>query len=111
MVATANELIDIVASFVADLEPAIRVERVILFGSYGSGAASRWSDIDIAVVSPDFTGVPMWRRQEMMAERMARSDPRLAPIGYSPEELAEPPLFLRQVLATGKILYPHAETS
>jgi predicted nucleotidyltransferase len=34
----------------------INVERAFLFGSQASGGATEWSDIDVALVSPDFTG-------------------------------------------------------
>jgi uncharacterized protein len=34
----------------------INVNKAILFGSYANGKADEWSDIDIAIVSDDFTG-------------------------------------------------------
>jgi len=34
----------------------IKVQKAILFGSYAYGKANEWSDIDIAIVSDDFTG-------------------------------------------------------
>lgn len=34
----------------------IRIERAILFGSQVRGTATEWSDIDVALVSPDFSG-------------------------------------------------------
>lgn len=34
----------------------IRIERTILFGSQVRGTATEWSDIDVALVSPDFSG-------------------------------------------------------
>jgi len=35
-------------------EQGIRVDQIVLFGSYAKGDANEWSDIDIAVISPDF---------------------------------------------------------
>lgn len=32
----------------------ISVEKVFLFGSYAEDNADEWSDIDIAIISPDF---------------------------------------------------------
>ena len=32
----------------------ITIEKVILFGSYADNRADEWSDIDIAIISPDF---------------------------------------------------------
>jgi predicted nucleotidyltransferase len=34
----------------------ININKAILFGSYANGKADEWSDIDIAIVSDDFTG-------------------------------------------------------
>lgn len=34
----------------------INVQKAILFGSYANGKADKWSDIDIAIVSDDFSG-------------------------------------------------------
>lgn len=34
----------------------IRIERTILFGSQVRGKTTEWSDIDVALVSPDFSG-------------------------------------------------------
>ena len=34
----------------------ITIERAILFGSQASGTATTWSDIDVALISADFTG-------------------------------------------------------
>lgn len=108
MVATDVEIMDIIRSLVSQLEPKMHVSKVILFGSYVSGAPKKWSDIDIAIVSPSFSRLPMWRRQELLAESLPKADVRLSPLCYSPEELAEPTPFLRQILRTGRVVYPTA---
>ena len=35
----------------------IHFKKVILFGSYARNSAHQWSDIDLALVSDDFTGM------------------------------------------------------
>ena len=105
MVATAVEIEEILRSLVKQLEPDVRVLKLILFGSYAAAAPSDWSDIDVAVVSPTFSSVPMWRRQQILAKRLRDSDVRLSPIGYTPEELDKPPLFLKEIVRTGKVVY------
>ena len=45
----------IIQKFVAVLlNKGIRIEQVILYGSYASGNINPYSDIDIAIISPDF---------------------------------------------------------
>ena len=105
MVATDIEITDVIRSVVSQLEPRIRVDKIILFGSYASGSPQKWSDIDIAIISPSFSVLPMWRRQELLAEYLSSADVRLSPLGYAPEELLEPTLFLREIIRTGKVVY------
>jgi predicted nucleotidyltransferase len=107
MVAAQTELERIVDAVVSGLEPDIPVNAVVLFGSYASGTPRDWSDIDVAIVSPAFSSVPLWRRQEILAETLADADVRLSPIGYSPEEYCEPAThsFLREIIRTGRVVY------
>ena len=105
MVATDVDIADIVHAVVRELEPKIRVAKVILFGSYASNTQERWSDIDIAIISASLSSVPMWRRQEILAESLPSADVRLSPIGYAPEEISHPTLFLREILRTGTVVY------
>ena len=105
MVATDVEIMGIIRSTVGQLKPKVRVSTVILFGSYASGAVRRWSDIDVAIISPAFSGMPLWRRQELLAELLPEADVRLSPLAYSPEELSKPTPFLREIIRTGKVVY------
>jgi len=41
--------------FLAAVRLRKRVESAYLYGSYPSGRATEWSDIDLALISPDFT--------------------------------------------------------
>lgn len=43
----------------------IRIERAILFGSQVLGTATECSDIDVALVSPDFSGTRFLDNQRM----------------------------------------------
>ena len=105
MVATDVEVADVVHAIVSQLQSRISVDKVILFGSYASGSPKNWSDIDIAIVSRSFSNVPIWRRQELLAEYLPEADVRLSPIGYSPEELSKPTIFLREIIRTGRVVY------
>jgi uncharacterized protein len=41
---------------------SLRVDRVILFGSYAHGKPHKDSDLDIAVISPDFEKMGLYER-------------------------------------------------
>lgn len=84
MVATDVEIMDISRSVVSQLEPKMHVSKIILFGSYASGAPKKWSDIDIAIISPSFSRLSIWRRQELLAESLPKADVRL-PLSVIPQ--------------------------
>jgi predicted nucleotidyltransferase len=107
MVAADVEIGEVVQRVVDELNGSIQVSKVILFGSYANGAPRKWSDIDVAIISPDFSGVPLWRRQEILAENLREADVRLSPLGYSPEESSDPDRhsFLHEIIRTGRVVY------
>lgn len=107
MVATASDLETIISGFIALLSKAVRVEAVILYGSYAKGSPDEWSDFDVAVISPDFEDVPMWRRQEIVSRLTLDRDRRIEPIGYPSSEYHNPGphSFLREIIHTGRVVY------
>lgn len=49
-------IIDMVQKFLAKLSKQnIHIDSAYLFGSYAKGTENKWSDIDVAVISPDIT--------------------------------------------------------
>ena len=107
MVASTTEVRGSVSDFARRLGEGISVEAIILYGSYANGRPHEYSDIDVAVISPDFEGVPTWRRQEIIASLTLDRDRRLAPIGYSSSEYHNPGphSFLREIIRTGRVVY------
>jgi predicted nucleotidyltransferase len=108
MVTTASELAAAIAEFVRLLEKGLHIEAVVLFGSHALGTAHEDSDIDLAVISPDFEGLPMSRRQIMVADLSVHRPRDLAPIGYPSSEYHNPGphSFLGEIIRTGKVVYP-----
>jgi predicted nucleotidyltransferase len=106
-VATESEVEQALRDFVAALRRQVRIERVLLYGSYVNGKPHEWSDFDIAIVSPDFEGVPLWRRQEVIASLSVGTDPRITPIAFSSSEYHNPSAhsFLREIKRTGRVVY------
>lgn len=64
MVRTEAQVRDIIFKYIDFLSGQIKVNKVILYGSYAEGSATEDSDIDIAVESPDFgkNYVEDWQR-------------------------------------------------
>lgn len=66
-------------------EKKIRVEKAILFGSYARGLENKDSDIDIAIISPDFGRD--YLEEAVMLKKISESiDLDISPRPYSTEE-------------------------
>jgi hypothetical protein len=88
------------------LEPSLQVERVLLYGSYANGQARAERDIDIAVVSKDFSRMSELQAIQTLAHRRIHCDSMLMPVGYSPEEFNDPDnAFACEIARTGRELY------
>ena len=85
----------------------IQVQRLILFGSYATGKAKTYSDIDIAVISAAFKGKGILKRQELLGEAIYPLQDPIEAIGFTPAEYknAEPLSFLSEIISTGKVLH------
>jgi predicted nucleotidyltransferase len=78
----ANELFEVLAG------EGIHPSEMILYGSHARGEASRWSDIDIVIVSDDLERWPPLERLELLSRLAARVDAPLEVLGYTPNEIA-----------------------
>ncbi len=87
------------------LEEKIRVEKMILFGSYARGKPHDYSDVDLAVISPDFHGGT--ERDFLLLARAAREiTPLIEAFPYTPKDLKKRQRgdFLDEILRTGKVV-------
>lgn len=84
------------------VKKGIRIDQVILYGSYASGNMKRYSDIDLAIISPDF-GKDKFEESKLLLQTAWRIDPRLQPVPISSESFNEKnwvPL-IHQIKASG----------
>jgi predicted nucleotidyltransferase len=78
----------------------IRYERVLLFGSQAAGAANEGSDIDLLVISPDWSPYSERERLERLGVAAARILEPIQARGITPAEIATHQLapFWEQIL-------------
>ncbi len=111
MVYTKSELEILLKQFVNLARKKIPIERVILFGSYASGRPKRYSDIDLAVISPYFRGVNSIERIRLLLDFVHTTKmPKLVDVetlGYTPEEYEKPLRYglLEEIKRKGKVIY------
>lgn len=88
------------------LQEKIRVHQIILFGSYARGTPRDYSDIDVAVISPDFRGGG--KADYLLLGRAAREvTPLIEAFAYTPTDLQrrQPGDFLDHIVTTGKMIF------
>lgn len=91
MVYKKSELKSLIDEFIKGVKRKIRVEKVILFGSYAWGRPRAYSDIDLAVISRDFKKLSDLKRIGMLLDVVYKLRmPKLVDVevlGFTPEEL------------------------
>lgn len=93
-------IIDIVESYAKAVGKEIKVSKVILYGSYAKGTQHKDSDIDVAVVSSDFTGDTVEDRLKLMKCRW-EIDLGIEPMPFRPEDFISDDPFVREIIETG----------
>lgn len=97
------------ADFVHRLEAAgaLKVQKVILFGSYAHGWPHMWSDFDLVVLSDGFRGTNHLERIDLLSRVAHDLDHRIEPLAYTPGEYrrAGPATFLGEIKRTGRVIY------
>ena len=108
MVKSTSQIKQIANNLVIHLEKkGIKVDRLLLYGSYANGNPLSYSDIDIAVISSSFDNKSLIKRQELLAEAIFPLDEPIEAIGYGYQEFKKstPLSFLSEIIAKGKIIY------
>lgn len=91
-VSSRNEIINIIEHYAEELRKEIHLEQLYLFGSYVSGTANSDSDIDVLIVSSDFSDDIM--ENQMLLRRIRRKiDLRIEPHPVKTEDLEHSVLF------------------
>jgi len=76
------------------------IEAAYVYGSQARGAATEWSDIDVAVVSHDFSADLFEERLALM--RLAASvDDRIEPHPFTPEDFTSNHPLVAEIQRTG----------
>jgi predicted nucleotidyltransferase len=101
MAAVTDASINIVNHFLTLLAEAhITVQKAMLFGSTVRGTATEWSDIDVAIVSSDFSGIP-FRDSQMLSDFLLQVDSRIELHTFRPEDFNENNGFAGEIIKKG----------
>ncbi len=104
--AALADLEEIIERGLARVRERVRIEAAYLFGSQLTGDADEYSDIDLAVFTPDVDGLNFVERINLTSEIAVECDSRLQLHLYRSRALASarPTNFAGYVVAHGKRL-------
>ena len=81
----------IVNHYIQTLKKKIRTKGVLLFGSFAWGKPTKHSDVDLIIISPDFTKKNFDQRLDFLTEARDDITYQIAMdiIGYTPKEFSK----------------------
>lgn len=96
--------------YIKSLTKAINIDKIILFGSYANGKPHKYSDIDIALVSPELDpAIPTIFHNIEVAKKADLYDPDIQLFAFPSktfnEEKGVQGSFIREIKKTGKVIY------
>ena len=96
-----DSIINKIKRFIHELESdRLHIKEVYLFGSYAKNQVHEWSDIDLAVVSDDFTGNRMIDYDKFVDAILA-VDRSIEPIPFKTEDFIIGNPFVNEIIRTG----------
>lgn len=102
MVKVPSKVISIIEDFIKLLqEENIKIEKVILFGSYAKGTQREDSDIDLAIISPDFKEEDCIKNMTLLLCKANLLKVDIQTIPFSIEEYNEPKGIMEEIINTG----------
>ena len=81
----------------------ISIQKALLFGSYVKGNYREDSDIDIAIVSSNFTGDRFSDRRMIVPLRRG-IDSRIEPMPFTPEDFSGGGILINEIKKTGQVI-------
>jgi len=100
MATKRNKAIAILKNLVNDLEKEFKISDAYLFGSYATGLPGKWSDIDLALVSPQFKGIRFLDFKKLLPH--LRGYPNSLEIHpFKKEDFTSDNLFAKKIVKTG----------
>ncbi len=94
----SNEIIEKIKMLLARISRnGIHIEKTLIFGSYARGIAGKWSDIDVALVSKDFTGIRFFDRKRINPY-IIKIDSRIEAHPFKSEDLTQDDPFVEEIL-------------
>ena len=87
-----REILAIAKKYKTILDDIFDEVEIRLFGSYYKGTANKWSDIDLAVISPNFKDIPYILSLKILHKLRLKVSDEIEALPMTREDLISPPL-------------------
>jgi len=99
---TKNGAIKTVRNYAKEINKnGVNLRKVILFGSFAKGTQHEWSDIDVALVADDFSGVGILDTPRFSHIGIKTPYIRIEPKTYPTDYFEESDPFIEEIKKTG----------
>lgn len=105
-----TELKELMRNYIAQVNQVKQVDRAYLYGSYAKGKANKWSDIDVAIVSPDFSQ-DLFEERVLLMKLALKLDDRIEPSPFRPEDFNLDDPLVNEIRASGIAISSEYEQS
>ncbi|MCK5145747.1 nucleotidyltransferase domain-containing protein [bacterium] len=100
MAAISTNVMKSINDFLTVLKNDLCIKAAYLYGSYGKGNAGSWSDIDLAIISDDFS-LDICMEHTRLLVLAASIDDRLEPRPYRSSEFQISDPLVNEIVETG----------
>lgn len=83
----------------------IRPRKIILFGSFSTESQRQDSDIDLVVISEDFTGKDYWERIDILSEAIYAVFEPIEAVAMTPAEWQSGDSLIVDYARNGEVVY------
>jgi len=99
-------VLEIISAFRNALESrGIKVDKLILFGSYATGQYRQDSDIDIVVISRDFQNRSHWERIDILSDAIYALFEPIEATAFTPDEWQSRESIIADFAQNGEVVY------
>ncbi|MDR1135445.1 MAG: nucleotidyltransferase domain-containing protein [Clostridiales Family XIII bacterium] len=103
---TQNAVIEIVRNYAREIEEqGVNLRTVILFGSFAKGRQHEWSDIDVALVADDFTGIGFVDRERFQYVGIKKPYIRIESKTYPTDYFRNSDPFIEEIKKDGIVVF------
>jgi predicted nucleotidyltransferase len=98
--AVATDIENKIQSFIQLASRRIKIDQVYIFGSSVTGKRHEWSDIDLVIISPDFSG-DSFEDSKMLFPFILQVDRSIEVHPFHPTDFNPTNPFVREIMDTG----------